>query len=51
MTDGGHHNEAINLRQERIYPANIVHLFEKYEVPKRFDLLSIDIDTFDLWVW
>mmetsp|Transcript_13159 Transcript_13159/g.53128 ORF Transcript_13159/g.53128 Transcript_13159/m.53128 type:complete len:300 (+) Transcript_13159:218-1117(+) len=51
LMDGGHSNPDINLQQERIYPANIRELFDRYGVPKTFDLLSIDIDSFDLWVW
>ena len=30
---------------------NINSLFKKYNVPKNLDLLSIDIDSFDYWVW
>ncbi len=30
---------------------NIQDLFQKYNVPKNFDLLSIDIDFNDYWVW
>jgi hypothetical protein len=51
LMDGGNSNPDINLQQEYIYPANIVELFDRYGVPKRFDLLSIDVDSFDLWVW
>lgn len=51
MMDGSHDNPALNLHQEMIYVENIVALFEKYQVPRDLDFLSIDIDSTDLFVW
>lgn len=45
------HKRALDVRQEFISAENINALFEKYGVPKEFDLLSIDIDGNDYWVW
>lgn len=39
------------IKKERITRENINDLFIKYNVPKNFDLLSIDIDYNDYWVW
>tara|TARA_B110000971_G_C20025056_1_gene508331 strand:+ start:1335 stop:2132 length:798 start_codon:yes stop_codon:yes gene_type:complete len=41
----------INLHSETITKENINNIFEKYNVPKKFDLLSIDIDSNDYYVW
>lgn len=38
------------VKQEFITPANIDRLFEKYNVPNQFDLLSIDMDSCDFEV-
>lgn len=38
-------------KKEFITAENINHLFEKHSVPKQFDLLCIDIDGNDYWVW
>lgn len=51
MMDGGFSNPAINLQKEFITAENINQLFEKYNVPAEFDLLSIDIDFNDFYVW
>ncbi|MEI7489576.1 MAG: hypothetical protein WCJ72_19595, partial [Chryseobacterium sp.] len=42
-------NKFVN--KESITVENINQIFEKYEVPKQFDFLSIDIDSNDYWVW
>ena len=37
------HNHFIN-------ESNIVSLLQKYQVPRKFDLLSVDLDASDYWV-
>ena len=49
--DGGNENKAINLHKAFLMPSTILELFNQFEVPKQFDLLSVDIDSYDLWVW
>lgn len=39
------------IRQEHITTENINGLFAKYLVPGEFDLLSIDVDGNDYWIW
>ncbi len=51
MMDGRFENKSINLHQEFITAENINDLFEKYQVPEEFDLLSIDIDFNDFYIW
>lgn len=41
----------MGVNREFITAENINSLFEKYSVPKKFDLLSIDIDGNNYWVW
>ena len=49
--DGDNENRSINLHKEFITAENIESLFKKHAVPKELDLLSIDIDGNDYWVW
>lgn len=51
LMDGEHYNPEIGLYKEFITAENINHLFEKYSVPTEFDLLSIDIDFNDFYIW
>lgn len=48
--DGSHENLKINLNREFITRENIVSLFQKYNVPKLINLLSIDIDFNDFYI-
>lgn len=49
LMDGDNRGNPI-VKKEFITAENICQLFSKYKVPKKFDLLSIDIDGNDLWV-
>jgi len=51
LMDGGHRAPMLHLDQEYVTPENINYLFKKYQVPKEFDLLSIDLDFADYFVW
>lgn len=44
-------NHTLRVKQEFVTAENIEELFRKYDVPSEFDLLSIDIDGNDYWVW
>ena len=41
----------LDIKNERVTAENIENLFQKYNVPTTFDLLSVDIDNNDYWVW
>lgn len=40
-----------DVKHEFVTSENINDVFSKYNVPSDFDLLSIDIDSHDYWVW
>jgi hypothetical protein len=47
--DGSNENNDINLKKEFITRENVIDLFKKYNVPKRINLLSVDIDFNDFY--
>jgi hypothetical protein len=49
--DAGVHPPHFGVRQETVTPENINSLFRKYQVPKDFSVLSIDVDGQDIWIW
>lgn len=51
LMDGSHEKHEIGLYKEFVNAENINDLFVKYNVPNEFDVLSIDIDFNDLYVW
>jgi len=51
LQDNWASNERAALLQATVTPENIESLFETLNVPARIDLLSIDIDGNDYWLW
>jgi hypothetical protein len=41
----------LNVKNSFVIPENIEEIFGEFNVPKSPDLLSIDIDSTDYWVW
>jgi hypothetical protein len=49
--DPADHAPTSQIKKEFITAENINEVFKKHNVPASFDLLSIDIDGNDYWVW
>lgn len=49
--DGGEHPPELDVKCEFISAMNVNTLFRKYGVPTDVDLISIDVDGQDFWVW
>jgi hypothetical protein len=49
--EGISRNPRATVHREQVTAENINALLQKYGVPEAFDLLSIDIDGNDYWVW
>ncbi len=51
MLDRDHFNPNVGIHRESVDAENINGILAKYKVPQAFDVLSIDIDGNDYWVW
>lgn len=51
LMEGSDRADGELVRRERVDAENVEALFARYGVPRDFDLLSIDIDGNDYWVW
>jgi hypothetical protein len=51
LMEGSDRADGRLVQRERVDAENVETLFERYGVPREFDLLSIDIDGNDYWVW
>ena len=48
--DGGFENAEINLHKVTFFPDNILALFAEFRVPRQFDFLSVDTDSYDFFM-
>ena len=51
MMDGGDHPVNFDVKREFITPLNINTLLRKYNVPSNCDIISIDVDGQDFWIF
>ena len=50
LLDGGFENAEINLHKATFFPDNILGLFAEFGVPRHFDFLSVDTDSYDFFM-
>lgn len=50
LFDNNNQNPHINLKRETITVDNVFDVFNKNNIPKEFDLLVVDIDSYDFYV-
>ena len=50
LLDGGNEDPSINLKKVMFWPDNIIELFRRFEVREHFDLLSVDMDSYDWFI-
>ena len=51
LFDCHNENESINLFKHFLTSKNICDIFQKHNVPKDVDYISIDVDSIDLWLF
>jgi len=51
LMEGSDRADGELVRRELVDASNVEALFDRYAVPRDFDLLSVDIDGNDYWVW
>lgn len=51
LLDGREHPERYDVKREFITASNVNDLFARYAVPTNVDLVSIDVDGQDYWIW
>lgn len=51
LMDGDPERVSDLVHREFVTAENVEELFARHEVPRRFDLLSVDIDGNEYWVW
>ena len=51
MMDGGEHPQQFHVAREYITALNINRHLRKYNTPQDCDLISIDVDGQDFWIW
>ena len=51
MMDGGNEQPEIGLYREMVHPDNVVFLFEKYGVQRKFGVFSEDTNYADYYIW
>ena len=42
--------EKVHLSKTKVTPLNVLNILEEFDVPKNFDILNLDIDSYDLFV-
>lgn len=51
LMEGSDRADGELVKREFVNAENVEALFQEYDVPETFDLLSVDIDGNDYWVW